>query len=174
MRNFLYLPIFLLVISCTELETDNRVAELEREVNELRSQIEHERSRETAPPTPHPDESNHESYDILRGLLDEEPRNLSAEITNRSFKTDANFNEYTELTVANNYSKTIRSIRIGSRLVDSYGGPNTPSFRNSRKEIIHVTIPPGQSRSFKVTRLSGMPHQFYIDGITFTDGTSRN
>jgi len=153
---------------------EKRIVELENEIRDLRRQLnetENEgqsasQSRNEAP------EKNSDSYDILRGLLDERPRQLDAEITNRESRSDANFNRFTILTVKNNYSKTIRSLRIGSRQMDETNRPNTPAWRNYGKEVIQVVISPGQTKTVAVRNITGFPQDFYIDAVNFTDGTS--
>ena len=153
---------------------EERIVELENEIRDLRRQL---NERENEGPsasqsrnvTP---ETNSDSYDILRGLLDTSPRQLNAEITSRESRTDANFNRYTVLTVKNNYPKTIRSLRIGSRLMDEADRPNTPAWRNYGKEVIQVVISPGQAKTVAVRNITGFPQDFYIDAVNFTDGTS--
>lgn len=153
---------------------DKRIVELENENRDLRRQL-NERESEVSSTSNSKNEAperNSDSYDIIRGLFDNSPPQVNAEITSREARTDANFNRYAVLTVKNNYSKTIRSLRIGSRLIDETDRPNSPYWRNNGKEVIQVVIPAGQGKTVAVRNITGFPQDFYIDAINFTDGTS--
>lgn len=188
-KSLLYILLLTLFSTCTYPENDQRISELEKELNDLQEQLDREqRLKAQAQNKKDLQTKKQESQDkgdseadqpryILndaRGLLDPpylRPE-LNVRIVESSIRSDAQFNQYLLLTVRNEYSKPVRSLRFRSRVRDEF------EFQRNRRvnlhqdfEIVTVSLAPGQSTQIAVRKIGFGP---YIEAVNFADGLSHH
>jgi len=187
MRVFIFLLLTISLLACSNNADNERVEELQKQVKELEQRLENVAEARVK-------ESKNDSVDSTELQGEEKDKNTSyklpsykdladgydvdVEILNVESKTDRHFNNYHVLTLKNNYSKAITSVRIGAK--HWIRRTSSSSLERLLTEAVVVNIDPKKkgeviirNKRWGGKELQVLSHQILeVDAVTFADGTS--